>query len=442
MKPHFKSNAAEIKQILTIILMKLITFSCQFLTVPLLIGALTKSEYALWIIITNLTIWIGMLDLGIHNTLRNEISKERQHNSHQKIGELIGTGYQITFIASLFLFFGFWIISPYIDWVIVFGIDAIEKTNLSHLLLTVLGLFALRTTMQTIFSLFYGYERPEVPNYATGLASILTLVALAYLRYSGERELIIYAITISGLPIIILAILSLYVFLYRAPHFRPQLRIPPISTISRLAYNGNKFLLMQLSSLVVFSSSSVIIAHTLNETAVIEYNTAYLYFSVPIIGYSILSTTLWGFVSSAYFSGNLTAIRVRLRIMNLISLCFCIFTAMQFLLIDHVTDLWLGDDFNISTKLSFSLMILSISTIILSPYTTILNAIGQLKTGIIHSLISLFIYIPMAVYFAKTFQHSFGVVLATILLSLLGLIIQPAHVYLLLKEKGGNSDVE
>ena len=53
--------------------LKLSTFVLQFAMLPLLMKALGKGEYGVWVVLQSLVIWVMVLEMGIGKGLRNKL---------------------------------------------------------------------------------------------------------------------------------------------------------------------------------------------------------------------------------------------------------------------------------------------------------------------------------------------------------------------------------
>ncbi len=61
----------------------IITSSLTLMSLPLAVRYLGAERYGVWATITTTAVWINLLDLGIANTLTNDISRAYAHGDRQ-----------------------------------------------------------------------------------------------------------------------------------------------------------------------------------------------------------------------------------------------------------------------------------------------------------------------------------------------------------------------
>jgi len=93
---------ASIKKVITsslsITVAKVVTTLCSLVTVPLLLNAVGKQEYGLWILLLSVTGYFGLTNLGITYSLKNKVAYLFAEEKHDEINN---------FISACFLFYSF-----------------------------------------------------------------------------------------------------------------------------------------------------------------------------------------------------------------------------------------------------------------------------------------------------------------------------------------------
>lgn len=72
------------------------------------------------------------------------------------------------------------------------------------------------------------------------------------------------------------------------------------SKIKEIVILGSKFFWIQLTTLLLFQSNNLIIAHTCGNTSVAEYNIAYKYIGLIEMAFMIIMTPFWSAATDAY----------------------------------------------------------------------------------------------------------------------------------------------
>ncbi len=73
-----------------------------FLVVPLLIKGLGVTNYGLWITIFSIFGWVYLLDLGIGNGVKNNLTVSLAKNNYKDANEYITTAYMSVVLIALF----------------------------------------------------------------------------------------------------------------------------------------------------------------------------------------------------------------------------------------------------------------------------------------------------------------------------------------------------
>ena len=90
------------KSILLNFLFKGIMMFTSFAVVRYSIRYLGDKNYGIWVTVSSIISWIGACDLGVGNSLRNELAKTYAQNENDKEKKLIGTAIRTVACASLF----------------------------------------------------------------------------------------------------------------------------------------------------------------------------------------------------------------------------------------------------------------------------------------------------------------------------------------------------
>lgn len=84
------------------------------------------------------------------------------------------------------------------------------------------------------------------------------------------------------------------------PQYMPTPSFFERSKIKEIVILGSKFFWIQLTTLLLFQSNNLIIAHTCGNTSVAEYNIAYKYIGLIEMAFMIIMTPFWSAATDAY----------------------------------------------------------------------------------------------------------------------------------------------
>ena len=169
--------------------------------------------------------------------------------------------------------------------------------------------------------------------------------------------------------------------------------------------------------------------------SVVDFNVAYRYFQIPIMGYSIILIPIWSSVTNAYVLKDFLWIKKTFYNIEKISVLFFLLILIMLAFSDQAYELWLNDKVSIPWNLSLSMALFATINIFSAPLSQIINGTGKVYlTTIIVSLV-IVLYIPVAILFAKTSLKVSGVMFATCLLNGLPQILYFIQVKKLISNK-------
>ena len=155
----------------------------------------------------------------------------------------------------------------------------------------------------------------------------------------------------------------------------------------------------------------MLILHIIGNEAVVEYNIAFKYMNMLVMGYTIIVTPLWSATTEAYTKGDLQWIMQAVRKLQRISLIIIIVGGIMLLLSNYIYRIWIGvNAIDIKFSTTFMLYIYLIFKVLYSNYGYILNGIGKLNLQIVMTAILAVTYIPL-VYILGTWFGLTGVLI-------------------------------
>jgi O-antigen/teichoic acid export membrane protein len=279
-------------------------------------------------------------------------------------------------------------------------------------------------------------QRPAVNNAFGPLGSLVTIIIIFILiKTTKDGSLLILGFVLSFVPVLILIIMTLILFNGRYKKYKPSIKFINFKYSRDLLSLGARFFILQVSSVILFSTSNIIITQVLGPQEVTVYNIAYKYFSIPIMIYAIIMTPVWSAVTDAYAKDDMNWLRIVLSKLNRISVLFVVGIVLMLLASGFVYKLWIGDRVEIPCILSVMLAVFAIINVVLSPFSHYINGFGKLKlsTTIVYSQIVVFI--PLAILLTKSSLGAAGIVLATCLINGIGLIFEPIQINKILNKK-------
>ncbi|TKF23450.1 hypothetical protein FCV43_03315 [Vibrio genomosp. F6] len=408
-----------------------ISMLVPFVTTPIILSSLGKSEYGLWSIVISMVSWLSLFDFGLINGIKNKLSKLIIEGKLKEAKVLIWGAFLFLSCISIALFFLF---------LFAYSIcyeRVIDNINIDSMPLLV---FLFSVLANFVFSIVHAIanvtKQASLKERTFAFAAIVNLCAILICdRFFsiGINELFLIqsiAILSAALQNTVLYFRNNRVLIPTKYSFSSIYEIKPIAKIS------GTFLVMQFSYLVLFTTDRIIIGSFVGLDDAAEYDLIYKFASLFLIAHSLINNPLWGIYSEKYIKEEFSWIREMLVKQVLLFVMMIILAIMLYSFLPIIFSHWLGDGFLYSivgAKAIFSFIMICIWSNIFSIF---LNSINSLKLQTYCSIVGAILNIPISYFFVKYFDFGIeGVVLSSILCLLPFAVISPFVVNNLSKKK-------
>lgn len=238
-----------------------------FVLSPFLVNTLGDTKYGIWSIISALTGYMTLLDLGVSSAIAKYVSKYKALKDYKSLNVVFASGIVIMLSVGALLL----ALSPFIADLVVsaFKLDP-ELQGTVHTLVLISALdVAIFVASGVFFGAFYGFQRNEITNAAILFAALFKAVFF-YLALSRGYSLL--AMGIISLVANFLAGLLLAFIMRRV---EPQVEITPKnadkSTVVSI-FNYSKFtFLTMLGMQLIYYSDAFVIGYFLSAAAITIY---------------------------------------------------------------------------------------------------------------------------------------------------------------------------
>jgi len=277
-----------------------LTSGLTLISMPLAVRYLGAERYGVWATITTTAVWINLLDLGIANTLTNQISRayaldDKSSAARYFTNALVLTG---SIAAAVGLVFA-WVF-PRINWVRLFNVSAhvsareVEYTAAAAAALTLLSL-----PSNLASKLLAGYQQLHFSNYATCGGVVAGVCGLALGVVLHVSMPLLYVMSAGCLTFAALSTLIIVV-IWQKPWLRPRPALVDRASIRELLHSGLSFFLIQVAAVVVFSSDNLVVSHYLGAAEVTPYSVTWRVVGLAAVLQSLLFPALWPAYAEAY----------------------------------------------------------------------------------------------------------------------------------------------
>jgi O-antigen/teichoic acid export membrane protein len=426
---NINKDTVILRQIIYSFIIKIVSVAINFIYIPLLLEIFTsKEEYGVWLTVSSIVTWFAIFDIGLGNGLRNKLTEAFATNNLILAKELISTTYLASIVIFSSLGLVFFICNQYLNWNSILN-SSLSSSYLLKFTNVVFLIFFVRFIFQLIGVVYISYQKPATNNLIITVGNLIALLTLLISKNNYELDLVSTAYILMGIPLVIMIFINFFVFLTRFKNISPSLSFFDKKLLSKLFGLGLNFFVIQVSAVVLFSTSNLLVSHFFSSKDVVIYNTAFTLFQLPTLAFAIIMGPIWSAVTYGFATENVDWLRKGLQKLNKISYIF--FGGVLLLLVFSSTiyDIWLKGKVIVPFLISFSMAIYSVINIFLSPYTSFINGSGKIRISVIFSVFSIIAFVPLAYLLSKLIQSPASIMFSICIINGIGIFFQPKQVH-------------
>lgn len=392
------------KSILKMFMNKGLSIILSMMYVPLFLDCLDKTRYGIWIAIMGLINWIGFLDIGIGQGLRNLLSVSLAKGDNDTAKKLVSTAY--VSVGTIFSVLIILFLSAYnfVDWYKIVNAPTAMANEINILVLFVVCLMCVNFILGVIKSVFFAFQEPQKNSDMSLITQALSLLVVFIFSKVGRVDnLLPIGFTLTLIPCIVYFGYSVYFFAGRFKHVAPSFKHFDRQYIKKILLLGGGFFFIQISNLLCFQSNEILISNIISPDVVAEYHVIYKYVSLLMFGFTIVVTPFWSATTEAYVKKDTKWIISSEK--NLLKVWFLfLFAAAAMVLFSPIFfNLWLDDRLTISNTTVIMLAVYLLMQMFSNIYLSFINGIGKIRLQLYISIALPFIYIPLAIFLGKQY---------------------------------------
>jgi O-antigen/teichoic acid export membrane protein len=387
----------------------------QFILVPLTLLCLDKYEYGIWLLVNSILVWIDAFDIGLGNGLRNKIAefvaKDKWDDARRAVSTTFGMLVMIVIPIAIVLF----ALIEFLDLYELLNVDVQRIHDLDGIIQTTIGLICGTFILKFIGNVYLGLQRPAISTLLVVGGQTLSMLIIAVLPYLFTHVSLFHvAVSYTATPLVIYLIAYPITFYKVYPKLKPSFILFQKKMIPELVGLGIKFFVLQLSGLILFTTSNLLISNLFGPNEVTPYQIVYKYFSFILMLVSIVITPIWSATTDAYVRGDYIWIKSLTKRMLKV---LCLFTLLVILLgviSPWVYPYWTLGKVDIPIPMTILMGIYIIVVIFSLYFANILYGTGKIFVQMIVTLSEAIMFIPLAIYCGKIMGIN-GIIIALIL---------------------------
>lgn len=401
------------KNTIAMLVIRGVSIGISLLSAPIMLHHVDKADYGVLMTLTSIVAWVGMMDIGLGNGLRNKIPEYLAKKEIAKAQEVVSSCYAALAIYIGILIVAFLIANPFINWQSVLnspGSNPIEIRNLAAVVFTT---FCLQFLFNLVNSILFAYQVPAVQSLFAFLGQVLAFISLLVQIYCFDVTSVFQIGAVNCvMPLIVIIIGSIILFCGRLKEIAPSYKMVNLKSVGAILSLGVKFFVLQIITIVLFQANSIIITRTVGPEAVVEYNMAFKYISVITMIFTIIVTPIWSATTDAYVRQDFEWIKKTLLYIRKVCLLTILIGGLMVVVSPYIYNIWLGKgviDIPLSTT-SFVFLYISFE-MLYKVYGTIINGTGKVYAQMIITGGIAIVYIPVA-YLLGSLMGLLGVLVA------------------------------
>ena len=280
----------------------------------------------------------------------------------------------------------------------------------------------------------YGIHKSALVNLFQVISNLITFAGLIAINKFTSASLVnialVYLIsnTVSNL------LFTLYIF--ADAKLRPNIKYNNKVYGKELTSLGIEFFILQVSSIILFSSDNFIISTFIGVNQVTDYSIVSKLFQVVSTFFSILLIQLWSEVAKATHSGDFVWIKDSVKKLILLLIPTAIILILIILNFDIVSKLWLGKTQVVDKNLLLLAALYSWLICLNGIFVNIQNGMSKIRVQTISSVISCLINIPLAIFLIKYYELGVnGVMISNIICLTISTSMCSIDVFLKIRKK-------
>ena len=394
--------------------------------VPLTIDYVNPTQYGLWLTLSSVIVWFNFFDIGLGNGLKNKLAEAITRRDIQLAREYISTTYGMLIIISLLIIALYTALQSSLNWAAILNAPASLENELNTLAFYLVLMFSLAFVLQTVNIVFYALQRSAKVATVSLMGGVFSLIIVIILKATTPGSLLYLGLSLFFGNLLSLVIYSVWLFIYEKPELKPALRFFNLKHAKLLLNLGTKFFIIQLSVIVQYESTNIIITRYFSPLEVTQYNIPYKLFGAFSMGFNLMLMSIWSLVTEAYTKRDFSWIIAMERKLLSVWRYMVLLSFVVLLCSNTIYKIWLNNQVFIPFVTSLGVMLYMLSAIYGSLYVVILNGIGALKQQFTLSIIAMILFIPLTYLLAITLKLGVvGICFSLILCNFNGIIFAP-----------------
>lgn len=407
----------------------------QLLLVPLTLTCLSNYEYGVWMTISTLLVWIESMDIGLGNGMRNMLATFRAEGDNERAKQVVSTCFYSLVVFMLFIGIILYVAEHYINFYAFLNVDANMVSNLTLVIQLSTVIVCATFVFKFIGNVYLALQLPALNNLLLVLGNTLSFVGIfiAKILFNDVPLIAIAVISTLG-PLLVFLISYPITFIKKYPELCPSIKSFKREMLGEVFVLGLKFFVLQMASLVLFSTSNIIISRYIGPSSVAPYQVTQRYFNLVLVLFTIIVVPLWSATTDAYARKDYQWIQsCGKKGLQIVFIILIVLFAMS-IVAPYVYNIWTMGKILVPLSLIWGMAFYMLVTVFSLFYAHLLFGMGKVYVQMWVTLGEAVVFVPLAIYGANYWGVE-GVLYALILVNIACAITNFYQFYLLSNDK-------
>lgn len=375
------------KNIIYSVLLRFVGISLTFILLPLTVHYLTAVEYGVWVTLFTVMNWVNFLDVGLGLGLRNKLAEAVSKNNLEAIKTYLSTGLFAMLIMGTMLLAVFFIGINFFNMQEIYNTKSISEIELYKCTLFA-GIFVIISfVLSVINQIYYAYQKAAYTGLIQVIYNSIMLGIVYYLTLQPNHSLFNFILSF-GISMLISRIIFICIFFIKNMEILPKKNYIKLKAFKDICNLGIKFFVIQITNIILFSSSNIFITQCLGPEHVRAYDVVYKIFSIVIIIHGLISAPLWNAYTDAYVKKDFIWLNKIVKKMVYLLLPIFFITVILIYQINFIVNLWIQEEIIIPKYLPECMGLYVFFNCWNNIWSVFVNGIGRINIQLFSNLIS------------------------------------------------------
>lgn len=406
----------------------------SFALVPLTIGYVSSELYGVWLTLSSILTWLGFLDIGFSQGLKNKLTEAIAHDDWEMGKSLVSTTYFMMVLIFVPVCLILEAIIPFIDWCSLLNVSTQYSDEIVKAMHILIAMAYLQMVVNVLISVVAAFQKVALSNTFIPIGNLISLVIIYILTKTCPPSLVALALSLAAMPILVTIIASFVLFGGQFRKVAPSFDRVNKAYIKELFGLGYKFFIINIQALILYQSTNVIISNISSPLWVTSYNIAYKYLNIAMLIFTITTQPLWPAYADAYAKKDFEWMRNTLDKMNRLFYISIFIIIIMTCVSPYFYKIWIGDKATVPLIMTAIVAIYTIIYCWVSLNGILLVGMSKIKLNSRIVVVGMLLHIPLS-YTLGQVIGAYGVLVSMILINIFYGIIYKIQVYKILNQK-------